>query len=151
MFKSCIIIIIAFFNIPVRILIIGNHACYNQDWQIKTKNANCRFAIVSPVTTFEITHSHIRKQGYKAEKLIRVFKPGWAFLEVAHKRNVNPKLEGNEKTKVNKAFVPGMKNNFRSHSSCGYTHLGFRAFRRVNGLGLVQLRFHVTLGDAIAL
>ena len=33
--------------------------------------------------------------------------------------------------------------------SCGYTHLGFGVFRRVNGLGLVQLRFHVTLGDAV--
>ena len=33
--------------------------------------------------------------------------------------------------------------------SCGYTHLGFGAFRRVNGLGWVQLRFHVTLGDAV--
>ena len=33
--------------------------------------------------------------------------------------------------------------------SCGYTHLGFGAFRRVNGLGWVQLRFHFTLGDAV--
>ena len=35
---------------------------------------------------------------------------------------------------------------FISH---GYTHLGFGAFRRVNGLSWVQLRFHVTLGDAV--
>ena len=34
-------------------------------------------------------------------------------------------------------------------NSHGYTHRGFGAFRRVNGLGLVQLRFHVTLGDAV--
>ena len=33
--------------------------------------------------------------------------------------------------------------------SCGYTHLGFGAIRRVNGLGLVQLRFYVTLRDAV--
>ena len=33
--------------------------------------------------------------------------------------------------------------------SCGYTHLGFEVFLRVNGLGCVQLRFHVTLGDAV--
>ena len=37
----------------------------------------------------------------------------------------------------------------KPYSSCGYTHLGFGASRRVNGLGLVQLRFHVTLGDAV--
>ena len=30
--------------------------------------------------------------------------------------------------------------------SSGYTHHGFRALRRLNGLGLVKLRFHVTLG-----
>ena len=30
---------------------------------------------------------------------------------------------------------------------CGSAHLGLGAFQRVNGLGLVQLRFHVTLGD----
>ena len=34
-------------------------------------------------------------------------------------------------------------------NSRGYTHLGFGALRRVNGLGWVQLRFHVTLGDAV--
>ena len=33
--------------------------------------------------------------------------------------------------------------------SRGYTHLGFGALRRVNGLGLVKLRFHVALGDAV--
>ena len=33
--------------------------------------------------------------------------------------------------------------------SRGYTHLGFGAFRRVNGLGLVKLKFHFTLGDAV--
>ena len=33
--------------------------------------------------------------------------------------------------------------------SCGYTHLGFGVFRRVNGLGWDQPRFHVTLGDAV--
>ena len=33
--------------------------------------------------------------------------------------------------------------------SCGYTHLGFGAFRKVNGLGLVQLSFQVTIGDAV--
>ena len=38
---------------------------------------------------------------------------------------------------------------FVSFLSCGYTHLGFGAFRTVIGFGLVQLRFHVTLGDAI--
>ena len=36
-----------------------------------------------------------------------------------------------------------------SNISCGYTHLGFGAFRRVNGLGLVQVRFYVTPGDAV--
>ena len=35
--------------------------------------------------------------------------------------------------------------NNKINNSCGYPHLGFGAFRRVNGLGLVQLRFHVTL------
>ena len=34
-------------------------------------------------------------------------------------------------------------------NSCGYTHFGFGTFRRINGLDLVQLRFHVTLGDAV--
>ena len=34
--------------------------------------------------------------------------------------------------------------------SSGYTHVGFGALQRVNGLGLVQLRFHVTIGDAVA-
>ena len=33
--------------------------------------------------------------------------------------------------------------------SRGYTHLGFGASRRVNGLGLVKLRFLVTLRDAV--
>ena len=33
--------------------------------------------------------------------------------------------------------------------SRGYTHLGFGALRRVNGLGLVKLRFLVTLRDAV--
>ena len=33
--------------------------------------------------------------------------------------------------------------------SRGYTHLGFGALRRVNGLGLVKLRFLVTLRDAL--
>ena len=37
----------------------------------------------------------------------------------------------------------------REFNSRGYTHLGFGTFRRVNGLGWVQLRFHVTLGDAV--
>ena len=35
------------------------------------------------------------------------------------------------------------------YNSGDYTHLGFGALRRVNGLGLVKLRFHVTLGDAV--
>ena len=30
-------------------------------------------------------------------------------------------------------------------------HLGFGALRRVNGLGLAKLRFHVTLGDVVTL
>ena len=38
-----------------------------------------------------------------------------------------------------------------SRNSRGYTHLGFGALLRVNGLGLVKLRFHVTLGDAVTL
>ena len=33
--------------------------------------------------------------------------------------------------------------------SRGYTHFGFGALRRVNGLGLVKLRFLVTLRDAV--
>ena len=33
--------------------------------------------------------------------------------------------------------------------SCGYTHLGFGAFQRVNGFGWDQLRFHVTLWDTV--
>ena len=33
--------------------------------------------------------------------------------------------------------------------SRGYTHLGFGALRRVNGLGLVKLRFLDTLKDAV--
>ena len=33
--------------------------------------------------------------------------------------------------------------------SGGYTHLGFGALRWVNGLGLVKLRFRVTLEDAV--
>ena len=35
------------------------------------------------------------------------------------------------------------------NNSRGYTHFGFGALRRVNGLGWVKLRFHVTLGDAV--
>ena len=35
------------------------------------------------------------------------------------------------------------------YNSGDYTHLGFGALRRVNGLGLVKLRFHVTLRDAV--
>ena len=35
------------------------------------------------------------------------------------------------------------------NTSGGYTHLGFGALRRVHGLGLVKLRFHITLGDAV--
>ena len=42
-------------------------------------------------------------------------------------------------------YFSGNNNN----NSRGYTHLGFGALRRVNGLGWVQLRFHVTLGDAV--
>ena len=30
-----------------------------------------------------------------------------------------------------------------------FISLGFGALQRVNGLGWVQLRFHVTLGDAV--
>ena len=33
--------------------------------------------------------------------------------------------------------------------SCGYTHLGFGVFWWLNGLGLVQLSFHVILGDVV--
>ena len=36
-----------------------------------------------------------------------------------------------------------------SYISGDYTHLGFGALCWVNGLGLVKLRFHVTLGDAV--
>ena len=42
-----------------------------------------------------------------------------------------------------------LNNNAEMYNCCGYTHFGFGAFRKVNGLGLVQLRFHVTLGDAV--
>ena len=38
---------------------------------------------------------------------------------------------------------------FAPFISCGYTPLGFGDFWRVNGLRLVQLRFHVTHGDAV--
>ena len=41
-------------------------------------------------------------------------------------------------------FIPQLTLN-----SGGYTHLGFEVLQRVNGLGLVKLRFHVTLGDAV--
>ena len=34
-------------------------------------------------------------------------------------------------------------------NSRDYTHLGFGVLRRVNGLGLVKLRFYVTLRDAV--
>ena len=39
--------------------------------------------------------------------------------------------------------------NCNNYLSRGYTHLGFEVFQRVNGLGLVQLRFHITLGYAV--
>ena len=37
-----------------------------------------------------------------------------------------------------------------SYYSRDYAHLGFGALRRVNGLGLVELRFLLTLGDAVS-
>ena len=45
---------------------------------------------------------------------------------------------------ANKGFLVSCIN------SGGYVHLGFGALQRVNGLGLVKLRFHVTLGDAVS-
>lgn len=33
--------------------------------------------------------------------------------------------------------------------SCGYSQLALATFRRKNSLDLVQLRFHVILGDAV--
>ena len=45
-----------------------------------------------------------------------------------------------------KRFIP---KGFELGSIVVVTHLGFGAFRRVYGLGLVQLRFHVTLRDAV--
>ena len=51
-------------------------------------------------------------------------------------------MDTSKRTKELPMTVPELK-------SGGYTHLGFGALRRVNGLGLVKLRFHVTLGDAV--
>ena len=42
------------------------------------------------------------------------------------------------------------RNSFVPRIIVAVTHtLGFGASRRVSGLGLVKLRFHVTLGDAV--